>query len=172
MVRGIVIPADDNEQIVERELHSLQDYQAAVGGWIEPVDVPTLGITIYVHEEGRLFNLPFNSRATFLWWFHVPVARQTMLLVGPALIVGRPDHIGDSTDVPVSIVERALRKDGWGVAVRPRGHANWYGILMEFDDYWDALLWANLILDRWIDGGEVQVVRVADGDHPTLPFPL
>lgn len=75
MARGIVIPAQGDEETQERELHTLEDYQAAVGGWIEPINITELGITIYVHEEGRMFNLPFNPRATFLWRHYVRVAR-------------------------------------------------------------------------------------------------
>jgi len=37
-----------------------------VDGWIEAVDVPNLGITIYVNEEGVLRHLPFNPRASIL----------------------------------------------------------------------------------------------------------
>ncbi len=92
MVKGIYVPADGDEPLEVREFNGLEDYQRAVEGWIEPVDVLDLGITIYVIEEGLLRHLPFNSRATFLWWYHGPAARQSAMLVGNAVIVGMPDE--------------------------------------------------------------------------------
>lgn len=66
MAQGIYGPAEGQPE--KREFTCLEDYQAAVGGLIEAVDVPDLGITIYVNDEGLLRHLPFNSRASFLWW--------------------------------------------------------------------------------------------------------
>lgn len=76
MVSGIVIPAAAESSLEEREFANLEDYQAAVGGWIEAVDLPSFGVTICVNEEGLLRHLPFNSRASFPWWYHVSAARQ------------------------------------------------------------------------------------------------
>lgn len=103
MVKEIYVPADDSEALELRELEKLEDYQAAVDGWIESVDVPSLGVTIYVNEEGLLRHLSFNPRASFLWWYHVPGAHQAML-VGDVIIVGPPDDNGDGTDVPEEVV--------------------------------------------------------------------
>jgi hypothetical protein len=50
MVKGLVIPADPELPIEVREFNKLEDYQAAVGGWIEAVDVPPLGISTYVNQ--------------------------------------------------------------------------------------------------------------------------
>lgn len=96
MVQGIVIPAIDSMPLAVREFAGLKDYQEAVGGWIEAVDIPDLGITIYVNEEGLVHHLPFNSRATFLWWYHWPASRNVAMLVGEAVIVGMPDHDGET----------------------------------------------------------------------------
>lgn len=104
MVQGIVVPSDERAPVEVCEFRSLEDYQTAVGGWIEAVDIPSLGITIYVNEEGLLRQLPFNPRATFLWWYHQAEARQQTMLVGNALVVGLPDRSGESTDVPEAVV--------------------------------------------------------------------
>jgi|GEM_PF-2549021 len=63
MVKGIHVPVDPSEPLEVCDFANLAAYRAAVEGWIEPVDVPDLGITIYVNEEGLLRHLPFNSRA-------------------------------------------------------------------------------------------------------------
>ena len=66
MVKGIYVPIDESEPLELREFATFDDCQAAVDGWIEAVDVPNLGITIYVNEEGVLRHLPFNPRASIL----------------------------------------------------------------------------------------------------------
>lgn len=70
MVTALFIPADEDRDLQLREVQRFEDLQAAVGGWAEPVDIPQLGVTVYVNEEGLLRHLPFNGRAPFLWWFH------------------------------------------------------------------------------------------------------
>lgn len=46
MVKGIYVPIDESEPLEQREFATLDDYQVAVDGWIEAVDVPSLGITV------------------------------------------------------------------------------------------------------------------------------
>jgi hypothetical protein len=111
-------PGDRHRSCSVRELAELQDYQEAVGGWIEAVDVRDLGVTVYVNEEGLLHHLRFNSRATFLWWYYVPATRNGAMLVGEAVVVGLPDRDGNSTDVPLeALLLRDFSAFAWvGVA--------------------------------------------------------
>lgn len=67
LVRGIYLPADDREELVVRDFAGASDYGRRVDGFIEAVDVPDLGVTIYVNEQGLLRRLTLNSRAPFLW---------------------------------------------------------------------------------------------------------
>ncbi|MEV8239515.1 hypothetical protein AB0O90_04720 [Microbacterium testaceum] len=58
MVQGIIIiPADNSAPLRASRLHSLEDHLRAVGGWIEAVDIPDLGVTMYVNEEGLIRDL-------------------------------------------------------------------------------------------------------------------
>ena len=171
MVKGLYLPADPSESIEERNFNSLADYQAAVGGWVEGVDIPALGATIYVNDEGIMRHLPFNARASFLWWFHVPEARGAAMLVGNAVLVGMPDKDGETTDVPAQVVERLLGPRLYAVAlhagvdsawikgerggllnhiVMPLAHGDptWLVSDARFDDYTDAIAWAMLIAER------------------------
>lgn len=164
MVKGIIIPTEADDPITEYEVSALEDYQAVVGGWIEPVDIHALGITVYVHEEGLLRNLPFNSRATFLWWYNVPQSRQSAMLVGPALAVGLPDRNGDSTDIPPAVIELLTEPGVWRVEVRTHGDPNWYRNQVTYDDYFEALVWAMVTLERWTLAEDVRVIPV-DSDE-------
>ena len=160
MVKALVIPTAESEPITEFEVNKLEDYQAVVGGWIEPVDIPALGVTVYVHEEGLMLNLPFNPRATFLWWYFVPEARQRAMLVGPALITGLPDRSGDSTDVPSEVVAMLAHPGEWRVEVRTVGDPKWYRNQMTYADYFEALVWAMVTLERWTAAEDTRVVPV------------
>ena len=39
----------------------------AVGGHLEHIHLPTLGVDMWVNEEGKLKHLPPNQFATYLW---------------------------------------------------------------------------------------------------------
>lgn len=173
MVRAVRIPADQNDPITELHVNTLEDYQAVVGGWIEPVDVPRLGVTVYVNEEGLIHQLPFNARATFLWWYFVPEARQKAMLVGPALVVGLPGRHGNSTEIPPEVAERLLGWGVWRVEVRVHGDPTWYRTQATYTGYFEALVWAMVTLERWTQAEDTRIVPVPPAeltpsmDHPS-----
>lgn len=177
MVKALRIPADESEPVEELEVFELEDYQAAVGGWIEPVDIPALGVTVYVHEEGLVLDLPFNSRATLLWWYFVPETRQKAVLVGPALVVGLPDRNGDSTDIPTHVAEMLAEAGIGRVEAHVRGIEQWYANQQTYDDYFEALVYAMVIPERWEEVDDIRVVSallgsgeaLAGGATPTEP---
>lgn len=160
MVSGICVPAVAESPLEEREFADLKDYQTAVGGWIEAVDLPSFGVTIYANEEGLLRHLPFNSRASFLWWYHVPAARQKAMLVGDVVIVGLPDCHGNSTDVPIVVRELLLAPATYRVEVRTFDDPKWYSNQATYPDYWEALVWGMVLLERWTAAEDVRIVRV------------
>lgn len=157
MVRGIYLPAEAGRALEEHEFNTLEDYQSAVGGWIEAVDLHTLGVTIYMNEEGLLRHLPFNSRATFLRWYYVPESRQQAMLFGDAIIVGLADRNGDSTDVPRAVCELLLTPSRYYVEVRTAGDPTWHPNGTTYPDYWEAIVWAMVLLERTPEANEVRV---------------
>jgi len=52
MVKGLFIPAAAAAPVELREYRSLEDYQAAVAGWIEAVDIPSFGPVSGVPHSG------------------------------------------------------------------------------------------------------------------------
>lgn len=162
MVKGIVVPGDGEAPLELREFSELGDYQQVVGGWIEPVSIPLLGLRLYMNEEGLLQRLPLNFRATFLWWFHVPEARQRVMLVGDAVIVGAPDAEGNTTDVTPAIVSLLMETQAYRIEVRVIGEIRWHHSHAIYTDYWEAVIWAMLLLERWALATDVRVVPVID----------
>ncbi|SFS14708.1 protein of unknown function [Agrococcus baldri] len=169
------------------EVDEMADYQSLVDGWVEALQVPSLGITIFVNEEGRLRRLKFNARASLLWWQRTPEARNQMIC-GDAVIVGTPDATGKSTDAPDDLVTM-LTEDGLfavlvkipyedqGVYVDPvTGTSNhvvplppsmegWYVCQGMYPDYFSAAVWAMLIEERWASVDDTKVASVAGMEH-------
>lgn len=165
MVRGIVVPAEGDLPLEQRDFARLEDYQAAVDGWIEAVDLPSIGVTIFINEEGLIRQLPFNSRASFLWWYHVPEARQRAMLVGDAVRVGMPDRNGNSTDIPNEVAALLTGQGVWRVQVRTFGDPKWYRNQATYSDYFEALVGAMVTLERWTAAEDVRVVPVLPDEH-------
>lgn len=51
MVQGIIVPASDAEDMRAVELAGLEDYQRAVGGWIEARDLLSFGCTMFLNKK-------------------------------------------------------------------------------------------------------------------------
>ena len=162
MVKGLVIPFDPERPIEVREFNRPEDYQAVVGGWIEAVDIPRLGATIYVNEEGLLRQLPFNSRASFLWWYELPERRQGAVLVGEALMVGIPDEEGKTRDIPDSTLALLTNKEHYVVMSRVGASPVWIRHPFQYEDFFEAVVWAMMLSDRVADTREVKVVKIKE----------
>lgn len=160
MVQGIIIPADNTAPLRTATLDSLADYQRAVGGWIEAVDIPDLGITMYVNEEGLIRDLPFNRRATFLWRFQVPQARDARL-VGNVAVMGLTDDEGESTEPPIELRRRLTEPGIYRVRTRELGTKRWHEEPIDRDDYLETVVWAAL-LQEMSPTLEVRIAHVED----------
>ncbi|AOX46833.1 DUF3846 domain-containing protein [Microbacterium sp. BH-3-3-3] len=166
MVRGLVVPAVEDAAVELGDFTQLEDYQAVVGGYVEPVDIPSLGVTIYVNEERLRRQLPFDSRATFLWWYEVHEARQTAMLVGDAAIVGIPNRRGESTDVPHSLVDILTKAGAWRIQVKSLGDPRWHQSHAIHTDYFEALIVAMVTVERWTSAVNVRIVPVPTDELP------
>lgn len=172
MVKGLFVPAAATAPVERREYLQLEDYQAAVGGWIEAIDVPNFGpITMYVNENGIAERLEPNLRATFLWWFHVPQVREHSALFGDVALVGYPEAEGDNTDLPGMVLELLTVPMPHVVAVQLEDGI-WYRERSVNRDYWEAVHWAMIKLSREPEVQNVGVRRVSEADRlPVRPIP-
>jgi hypothetical protein len=157
MVRGVLIPAADSHDLTAYEAVELEDYQRAVGGGIEAVDLPPFDSTLFVNEEGLLRGLPFNRRATFLWWFHVPSVRNQARLVGDALLVGLPDEAGEMTDLPDGALRSLLSDELWGLELRDGPTEAWSRDPSGEQSYIEAVVWSVLVSE--VSDAETRLVR-------------
>lgn len=158
-LEGLIIPSADGMPIERRQFDRLEDYQRAVGGWIEAVDIVDIGATAYVSESGPLLGLPFSRRATLLWRHHVPAA-VSAVLVGDAALVGLPGEQGESTSLPERTLRLLLSGDNYVVEQRPDATASWHPASDSFSDYFEAAVWACLV--REIAPGPLEL-RISEG---------
>ncbi len=93
MTQGIYLPADERLPLEVRQFNDVDDYQHAVGGLIDAVDLYGISATLYVNDEGLIIGLPINGRATHLLWLYVPRAPKQAYLVGLAETTSIPDEL-------------------------------------------------------------------------------
>ena len=99
-IRVIVITTDGvrcgvDSQLIENTLDSLRDI---VDGFIEYVSLGRRhddGTHMYIDDEGKLRDLPFNELATRLVWSHGYIPEGSDFIAGNAVICG---DAGDGED--------------------------------------------------------------------------
>lgn len=97
-INTITVPASDSQQVTTNNSPGdLAALQAAVGGYIETVG--TGNICIYLDEEGKLKNLPVNTRATKLA-HRIKAISDRDVIVGTAVITGINNDTGEPADAP------------------------------------------------------------------------
>lgn len=156
---GIYIPADEAAPLEFRLFGQVTEYQEAVGGWFECIDLPDPAATFFVNEEGKVINLPLNRRATLLWWANYQPARGVDAFMGDVVLLGQPDEDGDTQDVPAELVTLLMKSDLYRYEVETVDkEGKWYGNQSRFDNYFDAANAALGLLDRWMLATDIRVV--------------
>lgn len=112
--RGFIVPVEGECRYVDLGgplVSTLSQLQELVGGWIEPVTIPSFipdaeRGTGYVNEEGKIRGLPVNWRATD---FMVPGVglMPRDYIAGDFVLLGLDPRTGENADVPDSLVKRA-----------------------------------------------------------------
>jgi hypothetical protein len=103
----IVITPEHEVSVQQMPSTSPDEYNflnTAVAGWIQAVALTDdlEGITLWVNEEGKLDNLPYNPLATLLWEMSYGF---TDVICGTAVLTGGSDDEGETlplTDVQVA----------------------------------------------------------------------
>ena len=159
MVTGVIIPADESVAVSQHEFNDLRDYQQAVGGLIEAIDLDDPPMSFFANEEGKLIGLPINRRATALWWLHSPAACGYDVLAGDAVLIGRPDPHGETQSAPADFVSLLMDTPTLKVEVQTAGaNTAWYGNGRRFEDYFSAALYAIDFSRRWTQVTQARVV--------------
>lgn len=93
--KGLLITTDG--QLTITAFADLSDYQRAVGGLIETVELEDGRHDLIVNEEGLIIRLPLNQLASM-------IGRRP--LVGNAVLVGFDPRTGENVDVDENLVNK------------------------------------------------------------------
>jgi hypothetical protein len=151
MAIGIVIPVDQAQPMRAQVFVALADYTAAVDGWIEAVEIPSLDVLLYVDEEGLVRRRRFNPRASALWSMHVPGVSSEASLFGDAVLVGIPNSSGDEVDVPADLQAKLLNRDEH--VIESNVSEEWK-LQAVASSYGEALVWAAELRRLLVIGAE------------------
>jgi len=94
--KGLLIATDG--QVTDATFTCLEDYQRAVGGWIETVNIGN-NHDLIANEEGLIQQLPINPLASL-------IARRP--IVGPAVVVGFKSSEFVDIDDEIAVTIRGL----------------------------------------------------------------
>lgn len=160
MPPGILFPTDRDEPLALTQFEALEDYQRAVGRYVESVPIGQDGLAFFCHDEAKLFSAPMNIRATLLWWLLTPAARAIDSLAGPVVLVGPTSRSGTARGVPESIRQLLLAHTGsrYAVEIRVADNAQWERNKAGFGDYFVA---AKFAIDLLLHHPYVEDIRVA-----------
>lgn len=143
MVTSIVIPHDGGGNIRLRELAGIGEFQKAVDGFLEPIEIPALGITAWTNEAALRSRAGVNSRATALWWYFCADTSDRRFILGDVVLTGA-DDAQDGADAPEHIVYGLLNPHEFVIQVSPLGNDEWWDTQGRFDNIFDAATWCMI----------------------------
>ncbi len=156
MVKSIVIPHDPTRSPRLRHLATASEFQAAVDGWLEPIEMPALNVTVYVNEAARRERQPINCRAMAIWWLHTANPMQHPIILGDVVLTGIAED-GGGTDVPDSLVQDIFEAREFVVQIRPPQDTVWHDTFARFADVFDAATWCMVLTYTLHPGSSIRL---------------
>lgn len=158
-ISAIVIPADRREPIRLEQFapNDLAAKQRLVSGHIEVVRLNYPSALLYMNEEGKLRDLPTNTRATALWWVHDIRYLAADHIQGDAFVLGMPNEDGESTSVPDDLVQLLLHTSEYTTQAKTRDSSHWNGNGSVHGDWFTAAVDAIRLAQ---EGTNVEAIRV------------
>jgi hypothetical protein len=161
-ITAILIPASQEAPIKRRKLdRNLAAYQDLVGGKIEPVDLNNPPASMYINEEGKLYGLPVNMRATHVEWAHNALLREEDIVMGDAFILGPVDRKGNDTSVPQAYIDLLFPPEPFRIEVLARGETIWAGNATTYDTWEQAYIAADSLCRRWTLAEKLRIVPLS-----------
>ncbi|WP_424447925.1 DUF3846 domain-containing protein [Microbacterium arborescens] len=158
MVKSIVIPYDGTRPPRLQEMADIGAFQEAVDGWLEIIEVPGMGVTMYVNEAAHRDFAPLNTRAMALRWLYSVEPMQHPLLFGDVVLSGLGDE--NEGDVPEAIVRELFDATTYFIDARSHAGRMWSETRAQFSNVFDAAVWCMLISRFTRPGVQIRVRSV------------
>lgn len=104
MSKAVIVTVSGTKSVIDFPGEdAYKTLSSAVEGYIQPVYLPSKEVDMWVHEEGKIINLPINSFGTELWEENYGFSD---VILGNIIITGLTDDNGDTlglTDEQVSM---------------------------------------------------------------------
>jgi Domain of unknown function (DUF3846) len=115
MKKAVIVKTTGEKSVVEfNNETSYSVLSGAVGGYIQPVWLPSRKVEMWVHEEGKLIGLEQNPYGTALW---VEAYGLTDVVVGDIILTGGTDHNGYTLGLKQAQVDDLLAYEGFTVVL-------------------------------------------------------
>jgi hypothetical protein len=141
-----------------------------VDGWLEPIEMPALGITVYVNEAARRKHHPINCRAMALWWLYSADPMQYPIFLGDVVLTSTDDG-EEATAMLERILGDIFEQREFVVQVQPHGRGPWHDSFARFTDVFDAATWCMLLVTTLRPGALLRLesrVPAPDAFDPAL----
>jgi len=105
----LIIPSDIQAPTIIRQCTFATSYEVmkeTVGGYIELVSLKLADM--FINEDGKMYDLPTNARATQLAWVDGAIAYDDTI-VGDAIVFGKSNEVGDETGITPEFRSHLLR---------------------------------------------------------------
>jgi hypothetical protein len=156
MPLGIFIPLHERQPLALQHYNELEDYQEAVAGSIEGIDVGWERMSFFANTDAKLIGMGINRRATLLWWLHTEAARNHDFIAGDVVLVGPAHPSGATLSVPMAIQQLLFTPPSLTLEVSVAGSPKWHRHEQHFDDYFETAMAGLTLLER----SEVEDIRV------------
>lgn len=153
VVRSIVIPHDSARSPRLRHLATASEFQDAVDGWLEPIELPAVGVTVYVNEAARREHHPINCRAMALWWLYSADPTQYPIFLGDVVLTGTSEEESGMAQ----IVRDVFEQREFVVQVMPDGRGLWQDSFARFGNVFEAATWCMLLVSTLRPGAGVRL---------------
>lgn len=100
MFQAVLIPVEGD--LTVREVEGYKDLQSLVDGNIQMIEL-NKQMTAYINEEGKIFDLPFNARATHLCRENQAIFESDHI-VGPMVVLGPIQDDGDDSSLDPALL--------------------------------------------------------------------
>lgn len=107
-VTGLLVPGDSHAPLSICDIEGFANIQATVGELVIPIDVESVGVTLFVDANDRRKGLTTNLRASAFRWLWDPLSWRFPGLGGDVLLLGMTDRWSSIASIPTELLTEMM----------------------------------------------------------------